>query len=161
GGSANRSGLVTRFTRPNGCGAQSVIFISYRISDSLDLVGRLDADLTRTFGPSAVFRDKTRLVGGQNWTQVVEHNARSCKVMLVVIGSAWQTASSEEGDWKGVPRLWNPDDWVRKEITLAMDAQRIILPVFLNSASFPSESWLRNCGLEWLSSQQGEPLRST
>ena len=37
-----------------------MIFISYRISDSLDLVGRLDADLTRQFDEYFVFRDKPR-----------------------------------------------------------------------------------------------------
>ena len=64
-----------------------MIFISYRISDSLDLVRRLDADLTREFGEDAVFRDKSRLQGGHDWTHELEQNAKSRRVMLVVIGA--------------------------------------------------------------------------
>jgi hypothetical protein len=138
-----------------------MIFISYRISDSLDLVGRLDADLTRAFGSNAVFRDKTRLHGGYDWTEVLEHNARVCKVMLVVIGATWQSIAFPDGDWKGVPRLWHPDDWVRKEITLALDSGNVIIPVFLNGAVLPSEGWLLHCSLERLHRKQGVPLRST
>jgi anti-sigma regulatory factor (Ser/Thr protein kinase) len=137
-----------------------MIFISYRISDSLDLVGRLDADLTRVFGSSAVFRDKTRLQGGHDWTEVLERNACVCRVMLVVIGETWQSVAFPDGDWKGVPRLWHPDDWVRKEITLALDSERVIIPVFLNSAVLPSEGWLLRCSLERLHRKQGVPLRS-
>src|SRR5438093_4488414 len=81
---------------------RAMIFISYRISDSLDLVGRLDADLTRAFGTDAVFRDKSRLEGGHDWTRELEENARDRRVMLVVIGATWQSASFPEGDWKGV-----------------------------------------------------------
>lgn len=138
-----------------------MIFISYRISDSLDLVGRLDADLVREFGEASVFRDKSRLHGGHDWTQELEDNAKSCPVMLVVIGETWQTAADKERDWKGVPRLLNPKDWVRKEITLGLDAGNIVIPVFLNDAGMPSEGWLANCQLERLYPRQGEKIRST
>ena len=60
-----------------------MIFISYRISDSLDLVDRLDGDLTREFGHDLVFRDKSRLKKGHDWDQALEHNAKSRRVMLV------------------------------------------------------------------------------
>ncbi len=137
-----------------------MIFISYRIADSLDLVGRLEADLIREFGAAAVFRDKTRLEGGHDWTKELEQNAKGCRVMLVIIGATWQTAADEDGDWKGVPRLLNPDDWVRKEITLALDAGKIVIPVFLNDAGMPSKGWLNNCQLGRLYQTQGEKIRS-
>ena len=82
-----------------------MIFISYRSSDSLDLVSRLDADLTREFGPENVFRDTTRLQGGQNWTEQLDHHARTRPVMLVVMGATWQSATFTDGDLKGFPRL--------------------------------------------------------
>jgi hypothetical protein len=138
-----------------------MIFISYRISDSLDLVGRLDADLINEFGEASVFRDKSRLRGGDDFTHELEKNAKSCAVMLVVIGATWQTAADKEGDWKGVPRLLNPKDWVRKEITLALDAGNIVIPVFLNDAGMPSQGWLANCQLDRLYPKQGEKIRST
>ncbi len=138
-----------------------MIFISYRISDSLDMVDRLDADLTREFGPDAVFRDKSRLHGGHDWTHELENNAKTRPVMLVVIGATWQSTTCPEDDWKGVPRLWHPDDWVRKEITLALDAGKLVIPVFLNNATMPAEGWVANCKLERLYKKQGERLRST
>lgn len=55
-----------------------MIFISYRIADSLDLVDRLDADLIREFGAEHVFRDKSRLHGGQDWPRVLEEQAKNC-----------------------------------------------------------------------------------
>ncbi len=138
-----------------------MIFISYRISDSEDLVDRLDNDLTLEFGQAALFRDKSRLEGGDVWTEVLETNAKSRKVMLVVIGPTWQTAAAQDGDWKGSVRLMNPEDWVRKEITLALDAGNIVIPVLRNGAAMPTEGWLRNCGLDRLFSQQAIAIRST
>lgn len=143
-----------------------MIFISYRISDSIDMVRSLDADLTRAFGADQVFRDKTRLEGGQDWTEILEYNAKTRKVMLVVMGPTWQTTSFDDGDWKGVPRLWNPEDWVRKEITFALDADNIIIPVSINpvhpnESRMPPEGWLRSCGLERLYRKQGIKLRTT
>jgi tetratricopeptide (TPR) repeat protein len=149
-------------TRPEGHAVtRSSIFLSYRITDALDLIGRLDADLAREFGADAVFRDKSRLQGGFDWPKELEHNAVTCQVMLVVIGSSWQNAASDQGDWKGIPRLLNPSDWVRKEITLALDAGNTVIPVFLNDAAMPSEGWLANCQLERLYRKQGEIIRST
>jgi len=138
-----------------------MIFISYRISDSEDLVSRLDSDLTLEFGQENVFRDKSRLAGGDVWTEVLEANAKDRKVMLVVIGNSWQSAVAAEGDWKGIPRLMNPDDWVRKEITLALDAGNTVIPVFRNGAQMPPQGWLKNCGLERLYQQQAIEIRSS
>jgi tetratricopeptide (TPR) repeat protein len=138
-----------------------MIFISYRISDSLDLVGRLDADLTREFGVKHVFRDKTRLQAGKDWTTQLEGNAKTRKVMLVVIGPTWQTVTVPDGDLKGYPRLHDKDDWVRREITLALDAGNIVLPLFLTGATMPTKAWLKKCRLDRLHAKQGLPLRAT
>ena len=137
-----------------------MIFISYRIDDSLDMVGRLDADLTRHFGKDRVFRDKSRLRGGHHWTEVLEQQAQQCEAMLAVIGPAWESVASPDGDWKGVPRLWNPEDWVRREITLALDAGRLVIPVLLSGAELPAKGWLQKCGLARLWDVQTFDLRS-
>ena len=156
-----KSEEITRRLRQLLSQKRPLLFISYRISDSLDLIGRLDADLTREFGAGSVFRDTARLQGGQEWAQQLEDHAKSCPAMLVVIGPNWQTAASVDGDWNGVPRLLNPKDWVRREITSALDAGNIVIPIFLNDASVPLEGWLANCQLERLYSRQGEQLRSS
>jgi hypothetical protein len=137
-----------------------MIFISYRISDSLDLVDRLDFDLTAAFGEANVFRDKSRLEAGTNWTDELERKAKTRKVMLVVIGHTWQSTTEKDGDFAGVPRLWNPKDWVRKEITFALDAGNVVIPVLLNGVTRPAEGWLRNCGLDRLYPIEGSALSS-
>ncbi len=138
-----------------------MIFISYRISDSLDLVGRLDDSLTRAFGAEHVFRDKTRLQAGKDWTTQLEENAKTRLVMLVVIGLTWHTVKVPDGELKDFPRLYDEDDWVRREITLALKARKIILPLFLTGATMPEKKWLKGCGLARLHSKQGLPLQST
>ena len=137
-----------------------MIFISYRISDSLDLVDRLDNDLTHVFSHDLVFRDKSRLQKGHDWDESLEKNAKGRRVMLVIIGGKWQSAADDSGDWQGVPRLLNPADWVRKEIKLALDAGNIVIPVFLNGALLPTEGWLTNCELQRLHKKQGVQLRT-
>ena len=137
-----------------------VIFISYRISDANDVVARLDDSLTAEFWRPAVFRDKTRLQGGQDWTRKLEGAARSCDAMLVVIGARWKAASFEDGHLEGFPRLSDPEDWVRKEISLALAHDRLVIPILINGASMPTEAWLANVGLGDLHSKQGMSLRT-
>lgn len=123
------------------------VFISYRTSDCPDLVARLDEDLSRALGRDTVFLDKKRLYGGQEWPVELEANARSCPIMLAMIGPAWQTAAFSDGDRKGFPRLSDSRDWVRREIALSLDAGNVVVPVCMNGAELPSESWLTSCGL--------------
>lgn len=138
-----------------------MIFISYRISDSIAMAGRLEDDLVAEFGPGSVFRDQTQLAGGDTWTEELERNAQSCTAMLVVIGKTWQTVTFDDQDRKGVLRLSDPDDWVRKEITLAIDAGRLVIPVLLDGAAMPTKAWLAMHNLEVLYSKQGVPLRNS
>jgi tetratricopeptide (TPR) repeat protein len=138
-----------------------MIFISYRITDSLDAVRSLNEGLTRVFGSDAVFWDKSQLQGGHVWTEELENNAKHRKVMLVVIGPKWHTATASEEGWAGVVRLFNPNDWVRKEITLALDAGNIVIPILLNGAAMPGEAWLRNCGLHSFYKLQSVQLTAT
>jgi hypothetical protein len=131
------------------------VFISYRISDCPDLVGRLDDDLARALGRDAVFFDKERLRGGQEWPAELEVNARSCSIMLAMIGPAWQTAAFKDDDRLGFPRLSDSQDWVRREIHLSLDAGNVVFPVYMNGAKPPSRNWLARCGLGRLFGKQG------
>ncbi len=138
----------------------NMIFISYREKDSNNQVTHLDRDLTREFGAAAVFRDKTRLRGGEVWTKVLEDNAQSCPVMLVVIGPGWKTASFDKGKLEGFPRLSDKNDWVRKEITLSLKSGNTVIPVRLDNTAMPDQEWLANFNLEALAEQQSVFLRS-
>lgn len=137
-----------------------MIFISYRIADSNVLVSRLDDSLAEEFGRDRVFRDRSALQGGQEWPTELEQNARSCEIMLVVIGGRWKSAAFEDGPREGFPRLSDPQDWVRREITAALDADRLVVPVIADGGAMPAEAWLANVGLERLFARQGVTLRT-
>ncbi len=143
-----------------------MIFISYRIADSNEAVARLDNDLKNVFGKKIVFRDKTRLQGGDFWSTEIENQLASCQVMLVVIGSFWETVKFEGGKLKGYPRLHDPEDWVRREITFGLNKVKlpeprqlkVIIPVLLNETSMPTADWLENFGLQDLAAIQSHRL---
>lgn len=137
-----------------------MIFISYRIADSNDLVARLADDITQEFGSLWVFRDKLRLEGGSDWPDEIEGNAKKCRVMLVVIGPRWQSVQIETGKLKGYPRLHDENDWVRREITIALQNDKTVIPLLVAGASLPDEEWLDNIGLRKLHSKHGVLLRS-
>jgi formylglycine-generating enzyme required for sulfatase activity/energy-coupling factor transporter ATP-binding protein EcfA2 len=140
--------------------ANPVIFISYRRADANDVVDRLDEDLTEVFSREAIFRDKSLLKGGQEWTSEIERKASGCRVMLVVIGTRWVSERFKEGQFAGFPRLFDPEDWVRKEITIALQQEKIVIPVMVNDAQMPDATWLKNFGLEELANKQGVRFRT-
>ncbi len=137
-----------------------MIFISYRKTDSRDFVNNLDRDLACHFGRENVFIDRMRLEPGSVWPDELERHASNCSVMLVVIGETWQTTAEKSPELMGVPRLHNPNDWVRKEIGLALSHDRLVVPLLLNAAKLPNESWLALCELEGLHSLQQMRIRS-
>ncbi len=141
-----------------------MIFISYRIDDANDVVAPLERDLAAEFGPTVVFRDKTGIQGGDDWSKVIQDNLQTCRVLLVAIGPLWKSVTFKTGPMEGFPRLHDPKDWVRREVTLGLDREAekktIVIPLRLNSAEMPSEAWLRNVGLERLASIQAVRLRT-
>jgi hypothetical protein len=140
-----------------------VIFINYRIKDSIDLVSHLYDYLVRDFGEENVFWDKHNLEAGR-WSTQLEEAVRRCPVMLSIIGPEWHKVTFPEGHAKaGFPRLSDPDDWVRKEITLALslhDSGQRVIPVLLQGRLLPQKEWLANVGLGELWECQPCPLRS-
>jgi hypothetical protein len=135
------------------------IFISYRSGDSLFAIDPLYKALTRRLGEDAVFVDRRRLEAPVEWPEEIETNARSCAVMLAVIGSDWQAVASE-GDLRKLPLLQNPSDWVRREIQWAMAENRWVIPVLLNEVELPTKQFLEACGLDRLYSTQCSRLRA-
>ena len=140
-----------------------MIFINYRIKDSIDLVTMLYKHLVRDFGEENIFWDKQHLEPGQ-WPTQLEEAVKRCPVMLSIIGPEWDKVKFPDGHPRaGFPRLSDPEDWVRKEITLALglhESGHRVIPVCLQERQMPSREWLANVGLEGLAACQGKPLRS-
>jgi hypothetical protein len=109
------------------------IFVSYRRSDAAAVAGRLADALESRFGPASVFMDVDAIPPGVDFTAFLRDAVAAAKVMLVVIGSNWLEATSQDGR----PRLHNPHDFVRLEIEAGLEAELTIVPILVDDARFP------------------------
>lgn len=108
------------------------IFISYRRSDAEAQAGRLYSDLKVHF-PGTVWIDVSNLEKGEDFRKIVERRVATSKVILAVIGKSWLTTTDEHG----TRRLDDPDDLVRKEISLALSRGIPVIPVLVSGATVP------------------------
>lgn len=115
------------------------IFISYRQSDTQSEASRLKENLEDIFGADRVFFDIETLEPGLNFAKAIEKTLFQSAVVLVLIGETWIDVKDEDGNL----RLFKEDDWVRKEVAmaLAMEDTRVI-PVLVKDANKLSASQL-------------------
>ncbi|MBT9489020.1 MAG: toll/interleukin-1 receptor domain-containing protein [Rubrivivax sp.] len=101
------------------------IFISYRSADGADKATALARDLGRLFGAAQVFIDKDDLTGGVRWADEVARalQARPVLLLLVTPGLLAQNPAT------GRRQLDDPQAPVRREITAALAAGAVVVPV--------------------------------
>ncbi|MBE9108006.1 toll/interleukin-1 receptor domain-containing protein [Nodosilinea sp. LEGE 07298] len=109
------------------------ISISYRISDSADITGRIRERLVDYFGAEQIFRDVQSIPLGIDFRDNINTELDNCQVMVVVIGPTWLSVEDTDGD----RRLEHPDDWVRREIETALNRGIPVIPVLLGNARLP------------------------
>jgi peptidoglycan hydrolase-like protein with peptidoglycan-binding domain len=114
------------------------IFISYRRGDTSGYAGRLDDRLTAHFGRNQVFRDIDTIKPGTDFTEVIRRAVGSCHALIAVIGRDWLTATDEQGG----RRLDNPDDFVRLEVSAALERHVLVIPVLVSGVTMPRSSEL-------------------
>ncbi|HEX6595856.1 MAG TPA: toll/interleukin-1 receptor domain-containing protein, partial [Acidimicrobiales bacterium] len=110
------------------------IFISYRRTGSAGYGGRLDYDLRRHFGSTAVFRDIDGILPGRPFAEIIEQAVAESSVVLVLITGEWLDVTDAEGR----RRLDQPDDFVRREIESALNSGVPLIPVLVDGAKVPS-----------------------
>jgi hypothetical protein len=111
------------------------IFISYRRSDSLDVTGRIYDRLVVTFGRDAVFKDVDAIPYGVNFRSYIYDAVGKAQVFLAIIGPHWLTAMDDESQL----RLNDPQDFVRVEISVALQRNMNLIPVLVSGAAMPAE----------------------
>ena len=109
------------------------LFLSYRRDDTGGRAGRLFDALVTRYGHDAVFQDVNTVEPGLNFVQQVEVAIKSSDVVLVVIGPQWLSSPAPEGG----RRVDRPDDFVRSELTIALDADVRVVPVLVDGATLP------------------------
>ena len=113
----------------------ATLFISYRRDDSQGFAGRLEDDLSERFGDAQVFRDR-EIPPGTDFAAHLEQHLAEAEVVLVVVGPHWLAACDDMGN----RRLDSPQDWVRREIMLALATDVPVVPVLVGGATMPAAS---------------------
>lgn len=116
-------------------GSKPKVFISYRRSDTIAYAGRLRADLAKRFGAEQIFMDFDNIRPGEEFKGAIEKAVRSCDILIAVIGNLWLGEA-------GKSRLDNPEDYVRQEITAALDRGIPVVPVLVQNAPLPNTEQL-------------------
>ncbi len=113
------------------------IFISYRTTDSAQEADMIASRLSETFSKEKVFYASQSITKGENFYTSIEEEIRVAEMVLVVIGPNWL---GEERD--GMREIEDPDDWPRREVEIALEAKRSLIPLFVRRAAMPEESEL-------------------
>ena len=109
------------------------IFLSYRRSDAGADTGRLSDRLVREFGADNIFLDFNSIPLGANFVERLTKEVHTCDALLAVIGPDWLDVRDEEGK----RRLDNPQDFVRIEISAALQRNIAVIPILLNGTKIP------------------------
>lgn len=107
------------------------IFISFRNGDESFAAVTLDDRLSARFGPESVFRSSRSIPAGTDFEPVLWRSLGLCSVVLVVIGPHWLTGRA------GNNRLWDHEDFVRREVALALRLGLTTIPVLVGGAHMP------------------------
>lgn len=109
------------------------IFISYRRLDSKWPAGRIYDRLSQVLEKENIFLDVSDIQPGEDYVERIHQTVGSCDALLVVIGRGWLTAK----DNLGRRCLDNPDDWVRVEISAALNRGIRVIPILVDDAEMP------------------------
>lgn len=105
------------------------IFICYRRGDVPQTSRAIYERLRRVY--DAVFLDTSGVAPGDEWPVTLREELLRATHLLVVIGDSWDTN-----------RLANASDWVRKEISTALEHGKLVVPVLIDHAPLPDQEQL-------------------
>lgn len=105
------------------------VFISYRREDVAHARTLYDR-LVRVFGKRNVFIDLEGIVLGDRFWDLVRQKMRESDMVVGVVGPRWIATMN---------RLFEPADFVRKELELALEHKLRLLPVRVGGARMPEQ----------------------
>ncbi len=138
------------------------IFISYRRDDTAGYARAIGDELGRAFGADRVFIDVDDIAAGEAFADVIEGALGESGVLVVLIGPRWRgTQAGRQGEAGSAEssRLFDPNDFVRREISAGLAAGCRVVPVLLDGAPMPTRSQLP-ADLAELSGRNAITLRS-
>jgi len=111
------------------------IFISYRHQDARTEATFIHHLLSERFGADDIFFDADAIVPGENFEDRIEKQICNCDVLLAIIGEKWIDAKNDDGSL----RLEEENDFVLREIALAFQREKAVIPVLVEKAEIPKE----------------------
>jgi TIR domain len=111
----------------------SKLFLSYRRDDAEGQAGRLYDRLNGAF-PGRVFRDVSGIDIGVDFSRAIHDAMSSSAAVIAVIGKQWLTLTNPQGQ----RRIFEPHDYVRQEISTAIERNLRLIPVLVDGARMPA-----------------------
>lgn len=122
-----------------GIGGRAVkVFLSYRRGEAGGYAGRLADTLRQRLGARSVFQDVAAITPGQDFASAIDRALDECDAVLTVIGPGWLASATPQA----APRLFDPDDYVRLELTRALHRNVPVVPVLVGGAALPTATAL-------------------
>lgn len=116
----------------------SGIFVSYRRGTSGAWAGRIHDRLVQRFSEDEVFMDVDDIPAAVDFSQFIADRLRTVDVQVVVIDPDWATIPDADGN----PRIQDPDDLLRREISTALFLGVKVVPVLVDGATMPTTDQL-------------------
>lgn len=110
------------------------IFINYRVHDTAGETGRLVDRLKQRFSDDQIFMDIDKIEPGLDFTKAISKSLESCDIMLAIIGPHWLGVNPTDN----TSRIKNPNDWVKTEISTALQRDIRVVPVLVDGGQLPA-----------------------
>jgi hypothetical protein len=114
------------------------IFVSLRREDEPNFAGRLCDCLLAKLGRRNVFIDVELLSSDNDPDAILRKWLSQCETLIVIIGRRWVTVLGEDGR----PRIHNPEDYIRREVEMALKRRLRIIPILVEGARMPESGTL-------------------
>jgi serine protease Do len=102
------------------------VFVNYRTDDGEWPARMIFKELAARFGTDQVFYASESIPPGVDFAAEIERRVLGSDVVLAVIGSRWLAGVD------GRRKIDDPDDWVRRELRLALDNGITVVPVLVD-----------------------------
>jgi hypothetical protein len=108
------------------------LFISYRRADTEATARALQQKFLRTPDVSKVFLDHDAIPKGKDFAKVITKAIKRSGACIILIGPNWRGV-----DEAGTARLSDPDDFVRREVELALQGHRHVIVALTDETPMP------------------------
>jgi hypothetical protein len=113
--------------------AKGKVFISYRRDDAAGFSHVIRDRLIEHLPKERVFMDVADIEAGADFVRTLEDAVGQCDVLIALMGKRWAGDGSA-----GHSRLNNPADWIRVEVSTALNRGVKVIPVLLDGATMPA-----------------------